>query len=62
MCIFHNSRKAWFTDPCGDGGLVCRRTSSAEEVMQIKEYLDFLVMLIPTCVVVGAVVVTITLL
>ena len=30
--------------------------------MQIKEYLDFLVMLIPTCVVVGAVVITVTLL
>jgi hypothetical protein len=30
--------------------------------MQIKEYLDFLVMLIPTCVVVGAVVVTVVLL
>lgn len=26
--------------------------------MQIKEYLDFLMMLIPTCVVVGAVVYT----
>jgi hypothetical protein len=63
MCIFHTSRKAWFTDPGGQAGLVCgRTTSSAEEAMQIKEYLDFLVMLIPTCVVVGAVVVTITLL
>ena len=30
--------------------------------MQIKEYVDFLVMLIPTCLVVGAVVVTLTLL
>jgi nitrogen fixation-related uncharacterized protein len=30
--------------------------------MQIKEYVDFLVMLIPTCLVIGAVVVTITLL
>jgi hypothetical protein len=30
--------------------------------MQIKEYLDFLVMLIPTCVVVGAVVITVVLL
>ena len=30
--------------------------------MQIKEYLDFLMMLIPTCVVVGAVVVTVILL
>ena len=30
--------------------------------MQIKEYVDFLVMLIPTCLVVGAVVVTIALL
>ena len=30
--------------------------------MQIKEYVDFLVMLIPTCLVVGAVMVTITLL
>lgn len=30
--------------------------------MKVKEYLDFLMMLIPTCVVVGAVVVTITLL
>ena len=28
--------------------------------MQIKEYLDFVVMLIPTCVVVGAVVLTLT--
>jgi hypothetical protein len=27
--------------------------------MQIREYLDFLVMLIPTCVVVGAIVLTI---
>jgi len=51
--------------PRRGGGLVCGRTSSAEAVMQnmqIKEYLDFLVMLIPTCVVVGAVVLTITLL
>jgi hypothetical protein len=30
--------------------------------MQIKEYLDFLVMLIPTCVLVGAVVITVVLL
>jgi len=30
--------------------------------MQIKEYLDFLVMLIPTCVVVGSVMVTLILL
>lgn len=30
--------------------------------MQTKEYLDFLVMLIPTCVVVGAVMVTLILL
>lgn len=30
--------------------------------MQIKEYLDFLVMLIPTCVVVVAVLLTITML
>ena len=30
--------------------------------MQFKEYLDFLVMLIPTCVVIGAVVVTVVLL
>ena len=30
--------------------------------MQIREYVDFLVMLIPTCLVVGAVVVTLTLL
>ena len=30
--------------------------------MQIKEYLDFLVMLIPTCVVVGAVMVSLILL
>ena len=30
--------------------------------MQIKEYVDFLVMLIPTCLVVGAVVVTLILL
>ena len=30
--------------------------------MQIKEYLDFLMMLIPTCVVVGAVVITVVLL
>jgi hypothetical protein len=30
--------------------------------MQIKEYVDFLVMLIPTCVVVGAVVLTVILL
>lgn len=30
--------------------------------MQIKEYLDFLVMLIPTCIVIGAVVVTVVLL
>ena len=29
--------------------------------MQIKEYVDFLVMLIPTCLVVGAVVVTLIL-
>jgi len=62
MCISHNSAKAWFTDPGRDAGLVCGRTSSAEEVMQIKEYLDFLVMLIPTCVVVGAVMVTLILL
>jgi hypothetical protein len=30
--------------------------------MQIKEYVDFLVMLIPTCLVVGAVMVTLILL
>ena len=30
--------------------------------MQNKEYLDFLVMLIPTCVVVGAIVLTIVVL
>jgi len=30
--------------------------------MQIKEYVDFLVTLIPTCVVVGAVVLTVILL
>ena len=30
--------------------------------MQIKEYVDFLVMLIPTCLVVGAMVVTLILL
>ena len=30
--------------------------------MQIKEYLDFLAMLIPTCVLVGAVVITVVLL
>jgi len=30
--------------------------------MQIKEYLDFLVMLIPTCVLVSAVVITVVLL
>ena len=30
--------------------------------MQVKEYVDFLVMLIPTCVLVGAVVVTVILL
>jgi len=30
--------------------------------MQIKEYVDFLVMLIPTCLVVGAVMVTLVLL
>jgi hypothetical protein len=30
--------------------------------MQIKEYLDFLVMLIPTCLLVGAVVITVVLL
>ena len=30
--------------------------------MQIKEYLDFLVMLIPTCVVIGAVVITVVML
>ena len=30
--------------------------------MQIKEYVDFLVMLIPTCVLVGAMVVTVILL
>jgi len=29
--------------------------------MQIKEYVDFLVMLIPTCLLVGAVVVTLIL-
>ena len=29
--------------------------------MQIREYVDFLVMLIPTCLVVGAVVVTLIL-
>jgi hypothetical protein len=62
MCISHSSRKAWFTDPGGGAGLVCGRTCSAEAAMQIKEYLDFVMMLIPTCVVVGAVVLTITLL
>ena len=30
--------------------------------MQIKEYLDFLVMLIPTCVLLGAVALTLTVL
>ena len=43
-------------------GLPCRLILRPEGTMQIKEYLDFLVMLIPTCVVVGAVVLTITLL
>jgi hypothetical protein len=62
MCILHSSRKAWFTDPGLDAGLLCRHTARAEAAMQIKEYLDFLVMLIPTGVVVVAVVLTITLL
>ena len=29
--------------------------------MQIREYVDFVVMLIPTCVVIGAIVVTLSL-
>ena len=55
-----HSRKGVVHRPDCAAGLVCRRRfSQREDAMQIREYLDFLVMLIPTCVVVGAVVLTI---
>jgi hypothetical protein len=43
-------------------GLRCSLILRPEGAMQIKEYLDFLVMLIPTCVLIGAVALTLTIL